>query len=118
VRTTEELLGRKSSGSGPEIREYGRRDLPLTTRHPPTTSPTSGGRSLGIVPLQTKATEFLLLTTTTTTITYASFFPLLLHITVLVHMYNYSYTNIFNYIRSTLITNIFTEPVNLCEYFT
>jgi hypothetical protein len=26
VSTTEELLGRKSSGSGPEIREYGRRD--------------------------------------------------------------------------------------------
>jgi hypothetical protein len=26
VTTIEELLGRKSSGSGPEIREYGRRD--------------------------------------------------------------------------------------------
>jgi hypothetical protein len=26
VSTTEELLGRKSSGSGPEIREYGRGD--------------------------------------------------------------------------------------------
>jgi hypothetical protein len=26
VSTTEELLGRKSSGSGLEIREYGRRD--------------------------------------------------------------------------------------------
>jgi hypothetical protein len=27
VSRTEELLGRKSSGSGPERREYGRRDL-------------------------------------------------------------------------------------------
>jgi hypothetical protein len=27
VSTTEELLGRKSSGSGLDIREYGRRDL-------------------------------------------------------------------------------------------
>jgi hypothetical protein len=28
VSTTEELLGRKCSGSGLEIREYGRRDPP------------------------------------------------------------------------------------------
>jgi hypothetical protein len=28
VSTTEQLLGRKSSGSGLEIREYGRRDPP------------------------------------------------------------------------------------------
>jgi hypothetical protein len=35
VSTTEELLGRKSSGSGPENQEYSHRDpLCLTTRHP------------------------------------------------------------------------------------
>jgi hypothetical protein len=37
VSTTEELLGRNSSGSGLEIREYGRRDpgsVTLTTWHP------------------------------------------------------------------------------------
>jgi hypothetical protein len=55
VSTTEELLGRKSGGSGLEIREYGRRD---TLRWPrgilflqklALTSPTSDGRSVGIV---------------------------------------------------------------------
>jgi hypothetical protein len=35
VSTTEELLGRKSSGSGLEIRDYSRRgSAALTTRHP------------------------------------------------------------------------------------
>jgi hypothetical protein len=34
VNTTEEVLGRKSSGSGIEIRECGRRDPSLTTWHP------------------------------------------------------------------------------------
>jgi hypothetical protein len=34
VCTIEELLGRKSSGSGLEIREYGRRDPSLITWHP------------------------------------------------------------------------------------
>jgi hypothetical protein len=54
VSTTEELLGRKSSGSGLESREYGRRDpshWPRSTLYPRTmalTSPTSGGRSVGI----------------------------------------------------------------------
>jgi hypothetical protein len=33
VSTTEGLLGRKSSGCGLEIREYGRRDPSLTTWH-------------------------------------------------------------------------------------
>jgi hypothetical protein len=53
--TTEELLERKSSGSGLENREYGRRDpscLPRGTLYPQKlaiTSPTSGGRSVGIV---------------------------------------------------------------------
>jgi hypothetical protein len=64
VRTTEELLERKSGGSGLENRDY----LPwesvaLTTRHlyPQTlalTSPASGGHSVGIVRSPTKATEF------------------------------------------------------------
>jgi hypothetical protein len=60
VSTTEELLGRKSSGSGLENREYGRRSAALATRHPSkvgTTSPTSGGRSVGIVRSRTQATE-------------------------------------------------------------
>jgi hypothetical protein len=57
VSTNEELLGRKSSGSGLEIREYGCRDLsrwPSGTLYPQKlalTSPTSGGRS------RTQATE-------------------------------------------------------------
>jgi hypothetical protein len=55
VTTVEELLEGKSSGSGLENA--------LTTRHPlsakvGTTSPTSGGRSVGIVRSWTKATEF------------------------------------------------------------
>jgi hypothetical protein len=64
VSTIEELLGRKSSGSGLEIREYGRRDpshRPLGTLYPQKlalTSPTSGGLSVGIVRSQTQATEF------------------------------------------------------------
>jgi hypothetical protein len=55
VSTIEELLGRKSSGSGLEIRDYCRRDpwrWPRGTLYPQNlalTSPTSGGRSVGIV---------------------------------------------------------------------
>jgi hypothetical protein len=65
VSTTEELLGRNSSGSGLEIREYGlgirhadhvahsiRKKLALI-------SLTSGGRSVGILRLRTEATEFI-----------------------------------------------------------
>jgi hypothetical protein len=65
--TTEEVLGRNSSGSGLERREYGRRDSsrwPRGTLYPQKvalTSLTSGGRSVGIVRLQTEATELLLL---------------------------------------------------------
>jgi hypothetical protein len=64
VGTIEELLGRKSSGSGLESREYGRRGLsccPRGTCYPQKlapTSPTSGGRSVGIVRSRTQATEF------------------------------------------------------------
>jgi hypothetical protein len=63
TRTIEELLGRNSSGSGLEIREYGRGNLlpwPRDTLYPQKlaiTSPTSGGRSVGIVRLRSKATE-------------------------------------------------------------
>jgi hypothetical protein len=64
VTTIEELLERKSSGSGLEIREYGHRDLlhwPHGTLYPQKlaiTSPTSCGRSVGIVCSRTEATEF------------------------------------------------------------
>jgi hypothetical protein len=53
VSTTEELLKRKSSGSGLEIRKYGRRD--------PSRWPRVGGRSVGIVRSRTEATEFVCL---------------------------------------------------------
>jgi hypothetical protein len=64
VSTTGELLGRKSSGSGLEIREYGRRDPSYSPRGAvyrqklALTSPTSGGLSVGIVRSRTQATEF------------------------------------------------------------
>jgi hypothetical protein len=67
VSTTEELLGRKSSDSGLEIREYGRRDPPRWPRgtlYPKKfalTSSTCDGRSAAIVRLLTQATEFRLL---------------------------------------------------------
>jgi hypothetical protein len=62
--TTEELLERKSSGSSLEIREYDRRDPSCRSRgtlYPQKlvlTSPTSAGRSIGIVRSRTQATEF------------------------------------------------------------
>jgi hypothetical protein len=64
VSTTEELHERKSRGSCLENREYDRRDpsrWPRATPYPQKlalTSPTSGGRSVGIVRSQTQATEF------------------------------------------------------------
>jgi hypothetical protein len=67
VSTTEELLGRKSWGSDLESREYGRRDpscWPRGTLYPQKlalTSPTSDGRSVGIVRSRTQATEFFFL---------------------------------------------------------
>jgi hypothetical protein len=63
VRTIEELLGRKSSGSGLESQEYGRRgSVTPTTWHLylqtlALTSPPSGGRSVGIALSRTQATE-------------------------------------------------------------
>jgi hypothetical protein len=64
VRTTEELLGRKSNDFGLESREYGRRNpsrLPRDTFHPQKlalNSLTSGGRSVGIVRSKTRAMSF------------------------------------------------------------
>jgi hypothetical protein len=64
VSTTEDLLERKSSGSGLESREYGRRDpsrWPHGTLYPQKlalTSSTSGGSSVGIVRSRNQATEF------------------------------------------------------------
>jgi hypothetical protein len=65
VSTTEELLGRNSSGSGLEIREYGvgirHADVvePFIRKKLALTSLTSGGRSVGIGPLRTKVAFFL-----------------------------------------------------------
>jgi hypothetical protein len=64
VNTIEELLGRKGSGSRLEIRKYGLRDplcWPRNTLYPQKltlTSPTSGGRPVGIFRSRTYATEF------------------------------------------------------------
>jgi hypothetical protein len=64
VSTTEQLLGRKSSGSGLESREYGRGDpsrRPRCTLYPQKLAlapPISGGRSVGIVRSLTQAMEF------------------------------------------------------------
>jgi hypothetical protein len=64
VSTTEESLEKKSSGSGLESRGYGRRDpsrRPRDTLYPHKlvlTSPTNGGRLVGIVRWRTQATEF------------------------------------------------------------
>jgi hypothetical protein len=64
VSTTEELLGRKSSGYGLENQEYSRWDSlrwPPDTHYPKNmalTWTTNGGRSVGIVPLRTHAMEF------------------------------------------------------------
>jgi hypothetical protein len=66
MSTIEELLGRESSGCGLENREYGHRDSacrPRNTLYPqklPVTSPTSSGRSVGIVCSRIMAMEFVL----------------------------------------------------------
>jgi hypothetical protein len=60
VSTIDELLERKMSGSGLEIREYGCRDpsrWPRGTLYPQKLA-LSGGRSVGIVHSRTQATEF------------------------------------------------------------
>jgi hypothetical protein len=66
VSTTEELLGRESSDSGPENLKYGCRDRsrwPRGNLYPhklALISPTSGGLSVVIVRSRTQATEFSL----------------------------------------------------------
>jgi hypothetical protein len=67
VSTIEELLEIKSSGSGLGNRDYGSRVFAaLTTRYPlyphklTLTSPTSGGRSAGVVGSRPKATELVM----------------------------------------------------------
>jgi hypothetical protein len=66
VSTIEELRRSNSSGSGLENRECGRGDpfrWPRDTLYPQKlalTSPTRGGRSVCIVRVRTKATEFSL----------------------------------------------------------
>jgi hypothetical protein len=65
VSTTEELLGRKSSGSGLQSRYYGRRGPSRWPRGIPypqnfaLTSSISSGHSVGIVRSRTQVTEFL-----------------------------------------------------------
>jgi hypothetical protein len=65
VSTIEELYVRNISSSGLENREYGRGDplrSPRDTLYPQQlalTLPISGGRSVGIVRLRTKATELV-----------------------------------------------------------
>jgi hypothetical protein len=72
VSTTEELIGRKCSGSGVEIREYGcrgRSRWPRGTLYPQKlalTSPTSAGLSVGIVRSRIQATEFFSFTSNLT----------------------------------------------------
>jgi hypothetical protein len=60
VNTIEELLGIKSSGSGLENRDYGRHADPVTSsiRKLALTSPTFGGRLVGIVLSRTQTMEF------------------------------------------------------------
>jgi hypothetical protein len=61
VSTIEELLGRKSRGSGLENRDYGRRDLPRRPRDTPIsrvdTNLADKRRSVGIFGSRNKATE-------------------------------------------------------------
>jgi hypothetical protein len=64
VSTIEELFGSKSSGSGLESREYGRRDpsrWPRGTTYPwklALTSPTNGGHYISLARSRTQATVF------------------------------------------------------------
>jgi hypothetical protein len=86
VSTIEELLERKSFGSGLESREYGSRDpsrLPRGTLYSQKlalTSPTRGGRSVDIVRSRIQATVFsLVLIAITTLIT--AYKPYVFHCT-------------------------------------
>jgi hypothetical protein len=68
MSTTEELLGRKVAApvqntevTALEDPPRWLRDITLSAKELPLTSPRSGARSVGIVRLQTKATELVLL---------------------------------------------------------
>jgi hypothetical protein len=83
MSTIEELLGRKRSGSSLESRDYGcgnplcwLRDT-LYPQKLALTSPTSGGRSVGMVCSRTKVTEFfhVLLTQTFCCVLYPQVWP-------------------------------------------
>jgi hypothetical protein len=69
VSTTVELLGRKGSGCGLKILEYGGRDPPRWPRgtlYPPNlaiTSQISGGRSVGVVWSRTQTTDLFIIIT-------------------------------------------------------
>jgi hypothetical protein len=56
VSTIEELLGKESSGSGLESRDYGRKIRHAD--HVAPSSPTSTGRSVGMIRSRTQAMEF------------------------------------------------------------
>jgi hypothetical protein len=97
VSTTEKLLGRKSSGSSLESREYGRRDpsrWPCGTHYPQKvalTSPRSGGRSVGIVRSLTQATKFSFIINS---IIILIFITILLYITFLLRIWSFRYDDL------------------------
>jgi hypothetical protein len=113
VNTTEELLGSKNSGSGLENREYCRRDplrWPRGTLYPlklALTSPTRGGRSVGIVRSRTHATEFQFLSAIFTSVTECSISTL----TNPKPVYSQSHTGQYSvYLISWKWTNIHEPP--------
>jgi hypothetical protein len=81
MSTTEELLGRKSSGSGLEIRDYGRSHPLLWLRdtlYPqklPLTSTKCGGLSVGMVRSLTQAMEFFSCSVSELNILFVEFWP-------------------------------------------
>jgi hypothetical protein len=104
VSTIEEVLGRNISDFGLENREYGRGD-PLREQRDTLyqlklalTSPTGCGRSVGIVSLRTKATEFVCLCGSTCHDMY-TFLPdtnILKHITYLYPVVVFTHTPTFH----------------------
>jgi hypothetical protein len=115
VNTIEDLLGRNSSGSGLENREYGRRDPPLRplyTLYPQklaVASPTSGGRSIGIVRSRTKATEFSLV--------FSCYFFYLYHISrIVVKISRISLLLLVCFMRRGNIASSCTQISQDCQY--
>jgi hypothetical protein len=89
VSTTEEPLGRKSSGSGLENRKYGRKDQSrwprgaLYQQKLAITLPTSGGRSVGIVRSRTQTMEFFY----GISLTFVLYIEVLLHVSTLLGLH-------------------------------